>query len=83
MERCFTFNLFLVPNLFFPLGLLPDFHLVILFALCLCIIFFFWRQISIGYFPGFGDLTEGARQEFRDSRGVKAHLYARAPPPLG
>lgn len=46
-------------------------------------LFFFWRQISIGYFPGFGDLTEGARQEFRDSRGVKAHLYARAPPPLG
>lgn len=32
-------NLFSVPNLFFYLGLLPDFHLVILFTLCLCINF--------------------------------------------
>lgn len=35
MERCYIFNLFLVPDLFFPLGLWPDFHLVILFALCI------------------------------------------------
>lgn len=39
MERCYMSNLFSVPNLFFYLGLLPDFHLVILFTLCLCINF--------------------------------------------
>lgn len=44
----------------------------------------FWRQISIGYFPLlFGDATGGVRHECGDSRGIKAHRRARAPPPRG
>lgn len=44
-------------------------------------VFFFWRQISVGYFPDvFGDPTGGARQECGDSRDVKVHCRAGAPP---
>lgn len=46
------------------------------------LLFFFWRQISIGYFLRlFGHLIEAASQECGQSRGVRARRRARAPPP--